>query len=134
MGPATAGGVVAECDATFKLGVFTFDKDSFALACAGASDGCTFTAADYSYLALGILMTPGNTACGSGGDGTTPEVGPIFWVNPAMNFPFKPLTFIWPNTDGSDPTVGYYVGDVDVNTGIWTKTNYGGHQAWDFRS
>lgn len=79
-------------------------------------------------------MTAGNTACGSGGDGTTPEVGPIFWVRPSMNYPFEPLTFIWPNTDGSDPTVGYYVGDMNGDTGVWSRTNYGGHAAWDFRS
>jgi hypothetical protein len=44
----------AECDATFKVAVFTFDIYAFETACAAASDACTFTAADYVPYAFGI--------------------------------------------------------------------------------
>jgi hypothetical protein len=53
----------AECDiATFKAGVFSFDLDVWATACATATD-CTFDKTAYVPYAFGFLWQEGATEC-----------------------------------------------------------------------
>ena len=70
------------------MGVFTFDLDAWATACATATD-CTFDKTLYTPYAFGFLWQEGDTKCDS--------LAPYIMTKPGSSLPFEALYWISEN-------------------------------------